>query len=161
MMLLSKCATEYHYKSRSVCNLEGLMTSKSRYTVYFLTYVATLSARRHLDSEYQSFSFRICQLSPRSPAASWGFKLRFNTAEAPLHFKLKRSEPRENAFAARSRVLARLALLAQIGELARKLNNMGRKNGMAASHMVEIYRWYFHDLDRRFRSFENIRRLSQ
>ena len=76
MMLLSKCATEYHYKSRSVCNLEGLMTSKSRYTVYFLTYVATLSARRHLDSEYQSFSFGICQLSPRSPAASWGFKLR-------------------------------------------------------------------------------------
>ena len=62
------------------------------------------------------------------------------TAEAPLHFKLKRSEPQENAFAARSRVLARLALLAQIGELARKLNNMGRKNGMAASHMVEIYR---------------------
>lgn len=43
------------------------MTSKSRCTVYFLTYVATLSARRHLDSEYQSFSFRICQLSPRSP----------------------------------------------------------------------------------------------
>ena len=41
------------------------MTSKSRCTVYFLTYVATLSACRHLDSEYQSFSFRICQLSPR------------------------------------------------------------------------------------------------
>ena len=44
------------------------MTSKSRCTVYFLTYVATLSACRHLDSEYQSFSFRICQLSTRSPA---------------------------------------------------------------------------------------------
>ena len=24
-----------HYKSRSVCNLEDLMTSKSRYTVHF------------------------------------------------------------------------------------------------------------------------------
>ena len=70
MMLPRKCVTEYHCKSRSVCNLEGLMTSKSRCTVYFLTYVATLSARRHLDSEYQSFSFRICQLWPRSPAAA-------------------------------------------------------------------------------------------
>ena len=67
MMLPRKCATEYYYKSHSVCNLEGLMTSKGRCIVYFLTYVATLSARRHLDSEYQSFSFRICQLSPRSP----------------------------------------------------------------------------------------------
>ena len=160
MMLLSKRATEYHYKSRSVCNLEGLMTSKSRYTVYSLTYFATLSARRHLDSEYQSFSFRICQLSSRSPAASWGFKLRL---QLRLLYTSSSSEVslEENAFAARSRVLARFALLAQIGELARRLNNMGRKNGIAASHMVEIYRWYFHDLDRRFGSFENIRRLSQ
>ena len=87
MMLLSKCATEYHYKSRSVCNLEGLMTSKSRYTVYFLTYVATLSARRHLDSEYQSFSFRICKLSPRSPR---GLQLLDRTAASRGPFTLQK-----------------------------------------------------------------------
>ena len=45
------------------------------------------------------------------------------------YFLGKRGEPRKNArarapggFAARSRVLARLVLLAQIGELARRLN---------------------------------------
>ena len=93
---------------------------------------ATL-AHSHLTSETMlsnRSSLPLCQVSmfstsPMSTKCDRALLLCEHSLRSKLSYLGKRSEPRENArargFAARSRVLARLVSLAQIGELARGL----------------------------------------